>query len=263
MYAHRIEFTSDERDRSEQFSELTNSYLGTLRMNGQICGSEWPLIRGKRGCSAIVLTPEAFSLDERFDGKYTREAKTKLSQAGIAVGSSLMGQDYDGLAVCDCEPVNGYILFTTYLSLESPARCMECFKPRPLYRFPSMPSGEFYEVITWQSNYQACDRLQMNCMVLEAEATGELSGISSELTIQGRKTCDQLSTITGQPFYYYLYRADGENASAEESTLCPACGGTWLLAKPLHSLFHFKCDNCRIVSNYSWNLTWDGDLKCC
>src|SRR5688500_8747057 len=120
MHVHRIEFTSDERDRSEQFSDLTNSYLATLRMNGQVCGSEWPLIRGKRGCSAVVLTPEACSLEEQFDGKYTRNAKSKLSQAGIAVESSLIGQDYDGLAVCDCEPVNGYILFTTYLSLESP-----------------------------------------------------------------------------------------------------------------------------------------------
>lgn len=254
MYAHKIEFESDEQDRSEQFSELTNSYLGTLRMSGQVCGSEWRLIRGKPGCSAIVLTPEAYSLEEQFHSKYAREAKLKLSQAGIAVGSSLLGQDYDSLAVCDCESVNGYILFTTYLSLEPPTRCLQCFHPRPLYRFPPMPSGEFYEIITWQSNYQACDRLQMNCQVLETEATDELSGISSGLSLQGRKICDQLSTSTGQPFYYYLYRGDGENASAEETTLCPACGGTWLLAEPLHALFHFKCDRCRLVSNYAWHL---------
>jgi predicted nucleic acid-binding Zn ribbon protein len=25
--------------------------------------------------------------------------------------------------------------------------------------------------------------------------------------------------------------------------------------KFVKKLFHFKCDNCRIVSNYAWNLT--------
>lgn len=255
MYAQKITFTFDQMEPPDEISDLANSYISILRMSGQICSSEWPLILEDHGCHAIVLTPEQCSLDKKFESSYMAGQREKMFLAGISVDSSLIGKDYDSLPECSCETPSEYVLFTTYVSIESPVRCLRCFRPTPLYRFPKMPSGEFCEVISWQSNYQACDRLQMNCEVLERPATKELSSVSSRLSLQGRQACELLSKLTGHSFFYYLYRGNGKSALSEEKLLCPVCSSSWRLPKPLHSIFHFKCDHCNLVSNFSWNLT--------
>ena len=42
-------------------------------------------------------------------------------------------------------------------------------------------------------------------------------------------------------------------AKAEKERKCPQCGGEWLLDAPIHDIFYFKCDDCRLVSNISWD----------
>ncbi|MFA0698754.1 DUF2310 family Zn-ribbon-containing protein, partial [Vibrio sp. 10N.222.49.C9] len=55
------------------------------------------------------------------------------------------------------------------------------------------------------------------------------------------------------PTYYYLYQVGGESLKQEQQRKCPKCGGEWLLDEPLHDMFHFKCDSCRLLSNISWD----------
>ncbi|OZT82185.1 hypothetical protein CIK04_28415, partial [Vibrio sp. 03_296] len=59
--------------------------------------------------------------------------------------------------------------------------------------------------------------------------------------------------ITKVPTYYYQYRVGGHSLAEEQARKCPKCGGEWLLDEPLHDIFYFKCDDCRIVSNISWD----------
>jgi hypothetical protein len=44
---------------------------------------------------------------------------------------------------------------------------------------------EYDDVVHWQSNYQACDTLQMNSSVLERAAMREMSRLDSQLTRDG------------------------------------------------------------------------------
>ncbi|HIP76018.1 MAG TPA: hypothetical protein EYH12_02510, partial [Psychromonas hadalis] len=53
--------------------------------------------------------------------------------------------------------------------------------------------------------------------------------------------------------YYYLYRVAGTSLESEQQRKCPSCGGEWRLEKPLFDIFDFKCDQCQLVSNISWD----------
>lgn len=63
-----------------------------------------------------------------------------------------------------------------------------------------------------------------------------------------------ISVSTGRPVYYYLYRHAGASERAERVRRCPSCGGDWLLAAPLHAIFDFRCDRCRLLSNVAFQI---------
>jgi predicted nucleic acid-binding Zn ribbon protein len=53
-----------------------------------------------------------------------------------------------------------FVLFANFLTDESPVRCGHCFGPVPLYTLPAMgEAGDFQDVLSWQSTYQAMDWL--------------------------------------------------------------------------------------------------------
>jgi len=49
-------------------------------------------------------------------------------------------------------------------------------------------------------------------------------------------------------------KADCRSLSAEMRRKCPGCRGPWLLKKPLHGKFDFRCDKCHLLSNIAWNI---------
>ncbi|WP_158380883.1 DUF2310 family Zn-ribbon-containing protein [Chitinilyticum litopenaei] len=254
MYVHRIEFSIPADQDAETTADFAKSLLGALRMNGQLCGKEWPLFVENRQCVALVLAPEQGSLAPALHGEYVRKVVHQGDMRGISITFTPVAEDCTSAQTCTCHTSSGYVLFTTYLSLESPIRCLDCFLPVPLYRFPVMPSGEYYELICWQSDYQSCDRLQMNCTTLERATTRQLSNKQSSLSKQGIEICRTMENLTRTPFYYYLYRAHARSLKSEQERCCPSCGQSWHLETPLHSLFHFQCEPCRLVSNFGWNL---------
>ena len=255
MFVHRVHVPQLKSPACEdQPTGELQGLLGAWRMSGQIGGREWPTVQEATGFSTTVLCPESDSLDARFNSRHVTEALAQCEREGQRVTWQALGEDPDTLPACACTSPRAYALFTTYVSLESPVRCMDCFLPVALYRFSPMRSGEFYEVICWQSDYQACDSLQMNCTVLERAATRELSHISSKLTQQGRDICSTLTASSGRPFYYYLYRGSGRSHRAELERRCPGCGGEWHLASQQHQLFDFRCEHCRLLSNVAFNV---------
>ncbi len=104
-----------------------------------------------------------------------------------------------------------------------------------------------------QEDWEACDQLQMNGSIAEHAALHEIGEVGSRLYRRGSDLAKRLEVLTGIPTYYYLYRVGGVSAAEEKARPCPSCGGEWALAAPLHEIFDFKCDSCRLVSNLSWD----------
>jgi predicted nucleic acid-binding Zn ribbon protein len=252
MHVNRISFTEEQAGGEGQATDLIEATLATWRSNGQLCGREWPIFRSSGVHVAIALSPEADSLRTEFSGRYVTAALARMETRGIRVTVEHMGEDETSSPSCRCSSRTAYALFTSFVSLESPIRCMDCFLPVALYRLPVMESGEFHELISWQSDYQSCDSLQMNCHVLERAATREISNFSSTLATLGRSHCESLATLTDLPVYYYLYRGHGRSLRSELDRRCPCCDGEWHLPTRLHSLFDFKCDRCHLLSNVAF-----------
>jgi predicted nucleic acid-binding Zn ribbon protein len=254
MHVRHIRFSIPLNRDEEKVADFAYSLLSALRMNGQICGTEWPLHIQDDCCVATVMVPEHNSIAPEYHGKYVQKYLHEGEAQGILITSSDVGKECASGQACSCANPSAYILFTTFVSLESPLRCLDCFRPVPLYRLPATPAGEHCEIIGWQSDYQSCDRLQMNCTVLERAATHQISDLHSPLSQQGLAICQRLESMTNKPVYYYLYRASGRSLASEQKRLCPSCGHPWYQETPLHSLFHFKCERCRLLSNRAWKL---------
>lgn len=253
MYTHQIEFLLD-RKPSDDISDMAFEHLCTLRMNGQVCGREWSLYLNNNHYIAVVLSPERHSLSPKFNGRFVTKNLEKLRENGVVTSNHVLGKNTQGADPCRCKNPSAYVVYTDYVSLESPVRCLDCFNPVPLYKLPTMPSEEYNELISWQSDYQACDGLQMNCSTLEKAATRQISDVQSSLSKSGRAHCQTLEKLVVKPFFYYLYRAHARNLSAEKKHLCPSCKKPWYLETALHSLFHFKCDHCHLVANLAWEI---------
>jgi predicted nucleic acid-binding Zn ribbon protein len=238
----------------DKASHLLNFLLGVYRMNGQIVGREWGIARDSAMYRIAVLCPEETSLDDRWDNKYTRSAKDEIRAAGLVAHlPRVIGYDIDGAAPCACAAPTAYILTTNYLSLESPLRCGDCFDQAPLYRLPKTYDDEYSDIIGWQSNYQACDTLFMNSVVLERATHREMSRIESALSQEGHQICRQIEQLTGIPTYYRVQTHYGRSLRSERKRCCPLCGEQWLLEEAWHR-FDFKCVTCRLVGNIAYSL---------
>jgi len=128
------------------------------------------------------------------------------------------------------------MLYTTHLQSCSPLHSGDDFSPIPLYKQLKNQPHLSQDLIKWQENWQACDQLQMNGSALEKESLSEISEVNSKLTKHGRYLAAEIEKESGIPTYYYLYRV-----------------GDWALNAPLFDVIYFKCDQCRLVSNVSWN----------
>ncbi|MCG8348945.1 MAG: Zn-ribbon-containing protein, partial [Chloroflexales bacterium] len=92
-------------------------------------------------------------------------------------------------------------------------RCGDCFDQAPLYRLPKTYDDEYYDIIEWQSNYQACDTLFMNSVVLERATNREMSRIESALSQEGCQICRRIEQLTGVPTYYRVQKHYGRSLS--------------------------------------------------
>ncbi|GIV96381.1 MAG: Zn-ribbon-containing protein [Herpetosiphonaceae bacterium] len=235
--------------------EAIKEFLNGLRFNGQILGREYPIARNIDKYQIYVLTPEENSLDKDRYNKNVRHWINILVNNGVTGPDiTIIGKDPDSSDTCSCNKPGSYILYTTYLSLESPLSCGDCFLPVPLYRIPPTVRDGYYDIIVWQSNYQSCDTLWMNDNVAIRCAYRELSQANSSLSQEGRTICKTIFSLTGIPTYYYLYRHTGRNLEQEKARKCPSCGSNWLLEEPWHNMFDFKCEQCKLLSNIALNI---------
>jgi predicted nucleic acid-binding Zn ribbon protein len=255
MFASELRFgrlSSGEPDRQV---DAIGSYISALFRNGSLL-KNWLIVAEDHGWTVYAAAPARDAFKKANQSEFVQQCirnlkAAKVSRPRIRFLSTLPETASD----CRCPAPQAYYLFTTFLHEEPPVRCMECNGVVPLYRLPRpSKTGEYSALLTWWSNYQACDTLQMNCTVGERFGERQMSDLTSSLTKSGLAVCRELEERTGRPVYYYLFRATGPNRLAEMRRRCPSCGGEWRLKKDLHGKFDFQCSKCHLLSNIAWNI---------
>lgn len=255
MYVVEVTFSKQKQaEDAEQLQGVINFLLGALRMNGQILGREYPMANLQDYYRTYLLAPEKGALDNSRANSYVLDSLNKLKELNIEYSWKVIGNEPDSSSVCGCTKSSSFILYTTYVSLESPIRCGDCFGIVPLYRIPATKANEYADILTWESDYKACDTLQMNCLTGEQFGISQLSKYNSSLSKRGIDICNRITASTGVPTYYYLLKVSGRSKQAELNRRCPSCNGEWLLHESLYGLFDFRCDKCKLLSNIGWSV---------
>jgi predicted nucleic acid-binding Zn ribbon protein len=253
MYSAIIEISPKSNEDEKDYSDLLCLLLGCFRKNGQILGRQYPISLNKNVFSAYVSIPAKDSLDPKYNNKYVTDAYLELGGDEV-ITFRILGVDPESGKLCECNNRKSLIIFTNYLSIESPISCGNCFGSVPLYEIPKSYEDEYYRIICWESDYQACDQLQMNCAVGERFAINQMTKSDSALNKIGIEISRTLSEKCNVPVYYYLFKGSGKSHEIEQKRVCPSCSGEWLLEKPFHEIFDFKCENCNLLSNIAWNI---------
>lgn len=257
MYVARVTFGLPDATSDAAFAaaEWIDPWLGATYHNGQLLGSICPVYREGAMLHYTVLIPEADALDMRHANQWVDKSIVTLRDHGIGAPIvTLLGEDMESGTSCHCLARGSLVLYTSYEMVGSPLQCGDCFGAVPLYTIPPLENGEYYEIKSWETDYQACDTLQMNCATGERFGLREMSRLDSSITRRGRGLCQQIETNTGIPVYYYLFRYYGRSLRQEQARRCPACGGEWLLAEPLYGQFDFCCEPCRLLSNIAYRV---------
>lgn len=255
MYLQKIIVSPVETDKEEKTLDLLHNYLGSLRQGGHIFERVYPIIRETNALTAFVLTPETNSLEPVHENKYTKKGREQIENfVGNKLVYNTLGVDPQAeYAYCDCETQDFLILCTTYVKIGSPLRCGDCFGQIPLYKLKKDDGESHYKVLSWETNYKACDDLQMNCTVGERFCLNQMSDLDSQLTQEGLERCEELAEIAQKPVYYYLFNYRKISEKKDKTRKCPQCGGDWLLVESMHRIFDFKCDTCRLLSSLTYN----------
>lgn len=252
-----FKLTALENDVAEQ-SRLLNVLIDQWRYNGQIIGREIPLYLTEdtnlQGFAMRVICPEQTSLYPENNNAEVNHALEKAEKCGLIFeGFQVIGDDLNSDQTASNSHPAWQMLYTTHLQSCSPLHSGENFAPIALYKQLQNQPHLSQDVIKWQENWQACDQLQMNGAILEHQALNEITDHQSTLTKHGRHLAQEIEKISHIPTYYYLYRVGGKSLENEQHRHCPECGGNWALKEPIFEIFHFKCDQCRLISNISWN----------
>ncbi|MFN8393412.1 MAG: DUF2310 family Zn-ribbon-containing protein [Bacteroidia bacterium] len=252
MYVQEISIenltNADRQEVWETFDLLIGFYRGSGQKLGRI---ESQYMVGNR-MVCLPFTHEADSLGPRYNNYYVNKQTEKLEKlCGSNLKIQTLGKDgVDSEDTCNCSNPTGYLLITDFLTIHSPIRCCSCDRPVPLYRLPIYYDHGYMPILSWESNYTACDRLQMNCEVGERWALRQMQHLDSQLTKQGREICRKIEELSGMPTYCYLYNYSKYKGDDSDRP-CPGCGNGWHWVRESPGHYDFKCDKCRIISAIS------------
>lgn len=252
MVVCQLRFICQQELPLETAQSAISALFEEYRYNGQILGREFGLSLNNDAFECRLVCPEESSLAELNDNEEVAQQKAQLQSLGI-VGPEvdIIGLETQSDFTDPCTSPKGYILYSTFVQSCSPVRCSEHFMPIPLYK---LPPELRYDLIKWQESQAACDQIQMNALgEVEAIMVNQLSQPESALNHLGKRLSQGLEHSLNKPAYQYLYRVGGEDAESEINRVCPVCSGDWKQPTPIFDLFDFKCEQCRLLSNISWD----------
>src|SRR5262249_33791166 len=256
MDTAQLFFRTRTAKNAEKVLDKVQSYLAALVHNGQILGDHTPIARVSGGYLITASLPESDALDGRFANESVRERLRGLVAVGVDRPKiTHLGTDPESRSPCGCRKRPFLILFTTFLNAEPPLRCGACFGPIALYRVPATSeAGNHQDVLWWEDTYQAMDWLFIATGPGERFAHDQLSRFDSELSTDGRELARKLETKVRVPVYYCLSKHFGRSDRAERKRKCPSCGKAWLRKDPLHGIFDFQCQRCRLLSTVAFDV---------
>ncbi len=255
MFVVELQFECFTNTTISAVDKAINGLMDALRYNGQVLGREFPVSMGEGVFYLRTVCPEQESLHPDHHSDFVKVCLARLAEAGLlAPKVRLLGRDLNSEQSAEPGTPEWQVLYTTYVHTCSPLRSGDTLLPIPLYRNAPTFNGDHKAVIKWQTEWQACDELQMaGACKAEHAALHEICDVDSDLFRRGWDLRGRIEYLTKVPTYYYQYRIGGKNLQSECERRCPVCGSEWLLDEPLHDIFHFRCDKCRIVSNISWD----------
>ena len=254
MYIQKIYITVnsdyDTNELIDEFGLLMSFYRGSGQTQGKIESQYF----SDNVINALPYTLEKDSLDTKNNNHYVNKQIDKIeSLCNSKIKISTQGTCYSTpTTVCTCPKPDYYILTTNYLSIDSPITCGGCNKSVPLYQLPKYYDYGYMPILSWESNYQSADTLQMNCEIGERWALNQMQEVDSALTKQGLNICKKIEELTGIPTYYFLHNYKKERGDVTQKK-CPKCKNQWHLKEPLHDFYDYKCDNCKLLSLISPN----------
>lgn len=255
MYTQEIQLSTKlVADREKLYREF-HSLLISFRDNGQVQGDSENLYFDDDKICSSVITLAKDALQKKYNTPLIDKRITSIEELTNAkLQIKLSGKLYiDEAEVCECTKSEHYILFTTFLDFSSPVRCGTCNHDVPLYRLPLFDEYGYQDILHWESNYKACDTLQINCTVGEMWAMKQMWDVNSQLSKQGIEICKKITELSQIPTYYYLFNYRRIRHSQDIKRKCPCCGGEWLLKEKTYHLYDFKCDTCKLISSLSSN----------
>lgn len=238
-------------------AEAIDSLCSALQRNGQLLPDIVHQVAAtKRGYRVFVSLPERTALRRSLYNDNVRDALKRLSDLRLSLPSvRILGQAPDSALVCRCPSWKWLYMTTNYLTCELPLRCGACAGVVPFYRFSHTSNcGTYEDIIFWQHAYRHYDAIWMTCRAGEMLAYRELSRHDSYLTEQGLSICKRIEMRTRTPVYYYLMRHTGRSKPIELRRKCPSCKRAWHLPAPLHRIFDFQCNDCRLLSNIAFEV---------
>jgi predicted nucleic acid-binding Zn ribbon protein len=256
METAQLFFRTGISKNADEVLDKVQGYLAALLHNGQIVGDHTPMAKVSGGYLVTASLPETDALADRFASKWVRKGLRELAAVGVDRPKvTHLGTEPESHAACKCRKRPFLIVFITFLNSASPFRCGACFDPVPLYKLPvTNEAGSREHVLWWQDTYQAMDWLFIGSGPGERFAHDQLSRFDSELSIDGRDLARGLEKKLRVPVYYYLSKYFGRSDSAERKRKCPSCGRAWLRNEPLHRIFDFQCQRCRLLSNVAFDV---------
>lgn len=254
MYVAELKFKVIADTDFTSAESAIRRYLETLIFNGQALGREFPTAWQQDNFCTRIVIPEQHALQQPFHSKRGIKALQHLSEAGLAYPqSAVLGMDLMSQHTDPCPKPPFLLLYSRFNDTCSALRCGEHFAPVPVYKLQT-DSEDHEALIRWQLQYQALDEVQMqHSRVLNKAAERSLQQINSVLNRQGRKLARQYERLNQLPVFYALYSGSSKDCAVEATKCCPGCGQNWRLAEPLHQIFDFKCEQCRLVSNIAWD----------
>lgn len=234
----------------EELSLLLAFYRGNGQTQGKI---ESQYIHSNK-MVALPFTLEKDALEQCFNNVYVNRQLAKIEALCAAKWSiKTIGKTHTSYqGACTCQQPAFYLLITNYSTIDAPLTCGSCNQSVSLYQLPAYYDHGYMPILSWATNYSACDNLQMNCEVGEEWALDQMQEVDSQLSKQGLELCKKIEALTAVPTFYYLhnYRKVQEE---EPPRGCPSCQQQWALKEPLLDTYDFKCDDCRVISVVSSN----------
>ena len=258
MHIAELHFTSREPAVGDAQSNAVQALLTAYYKSGQTASCDPLLGQTQDGFVAVVRIPEQDALVARHDNVLVRSARLVIRGAGVNVPTSrVLGHEPDTRPPCGCRTRPFLFLYTSCLHVEPAVRCGACGRPVSFYRLPpTNAEGNFQDLLRWVERYQSLDHLALGFGSAAGQRVGqaELSQHDSLLSDEGRDLARVLEQKTSVPVYYALLKQHARSAKTERRRRCPSCGGEWLRADPLHGMFDFQCEPCRLLGNIAFSL---------